>query len=476
MHHASPRLSFVLLLAGSTVFAPSLAAAQLRVGPGETYTTIAAAAAAAVDGDTVEIVAGTYNEEVVWTQSDLIIRGMGGRPIIDMTGRALMRQGGKGIFIIDGSNVTIESLEIVGASVPDGNGAGIRWQGGGMLTVRDCVFRDNENGILGGNHPDNVALVEGNEFIGNGRGDYGFTHSLYINEIDTLTFRGNWSHALVSGTPDVGHLFKSRAHHNYVLYNRLTAEDSHSSYELQLPEGGIAYVIGNLIEQGSMGPNRTIISIGGDGMQWPEPHVILVNNTIVNADSSGTFINATAPIALDVVNNLFVGTGTMLTGGTVGRMDGNLMTDASVLVSSATYDYHLVAGSSPIDVGVAPGADGAMSLVAMFEYVHPHALVARSSVGAIDVGAYEFGSTGEVDAGPPVDGGSGADAGTTGTDGGPGSDAGAAVDASGADAGSAPRGTGGGCCRVASGRGPGGAMIALSIVLLALVGRRRRVS
>ena len=100
--------------------------AQLRVGPGEAYETIAAAAAAAQDGDTVEIVAGTYHEEVVWSADRLTIRGVGGRPVIDMTGRALTRQGGKGIFILDGADITLENVELVGASVPDGNGAGIR--------------------------------------------------------------------------------------------------------------------------------------------------------------------------------------------------------------------------------------------------------------------------------------------------------------------------------------------------------------
>ena len=59
-------------------------------------------------------------------------------------------------------------------------------------------------------------------------------------------------------------------------------------------------MIGNLIEQGTMDPNHTIISIGGDGMQWPDHHVFLINNTIVNADTNGPFVNATAPIDLDI--------------------------------------------------------------------------------------------------------------------------------------------------------------------------------
>lgn len=457
------------------VLASPASAATLSVGPGMTYPTLAAAAAAANAGDTIEIAAGTYHEEVVWSDDGLTIRAVGGDVIVDRTGMPLTNQGGKGIFILDGADITVEGITFVGASDGDGNGAGIRWQGGGMLTVRGCTFRGNEDGILGGNHPDNVALIENNEFVGNGLGDFGYTHSLYINEIDTLTFRGNWSHALGAG-PDIGHLFKSRAHHNYVLYNRLTAEDSHSSYELQLPEGGIGYVIGNLIEQGSMGPNRTILSIGGDGMQWPDHHVFVINNTIVNADTGGTFINATAPIDLDVVNNLFIGPGTTISGGNVMRMSNNLMPDTSVLVDAASFDYHLVAGSAPIDMGIDPGSDGAMALAPTLAYAHPRGTIARAVVGsAIDVGAYEFG-----DVVSPVDAGAGNDAGTgTGSDAGTstGTDAGG-TDAAGpgADAGASPPSTSGGCCGVAGTRSPSASLLALAALAMLVFVRRARAS
>jgi len=452
------------LLIGVLLLVAAPASAQtLHVGATQAYTTLASAAAAAatMPGATIEIDAGTYHEEVVWSADGLTIHG-NGDVIVDMTGRTLALQGGKGIFVLDGANIVVDGITFVGATAPAGsaNGAGIRWQGGGMLTVRNCVFRDNEDGILGGDHTDNVALIENNEFLGSGRGDFGRTHNIYIGEIDSLTFRGNYSHSLATGTPDIGHLFKSRAHHNFVLYNRLTAEDAPASYELQLPEGGIAYVIGNLIEQGTMDPNHTVISIGGDGMQWPDHHVFLINNTIVNAGSSGTFIQATAPIDLDIVNNLVIGAGTLLAGGHVMRMSNNLMADASVLVSASSFDYHLVAGSAAIDAGVDPGSDGAMSLVPTLEYLHPHATMARGVVGAIDIGAYEHGSA------PALDGGrAGNDAAST-------LDAGARADAAGSDAGRAPPSSSGGCCRVA-GRGSPHAAVTLLGLVLAWLSRRR---
>ena len=367
----------------------------LRVGPTEAYVTIAAAAAAATDGDVVEIDLGTYHEAVVWQRDNLTVRGVGGRPVIDMTGMTISN--GKGIFVSTGANAAFESLEFVGASVSDGNGAGIRWEGGGTFAVHDCVFRSNEDGILGGNvgglHPENAATVEYNEFIDNSHGDPGLTHSVYFGEADSVTFRGNWSHALYAGGTDVGHLFKSRAHHNLVLYNRLTSEDKPSSYEVNIPEGGEAYVIGNLIQQ-RVGGQRTMISFGdGDGTQYTGSKLYVANNTFVSEGTGdATFVRTTQGDAqLILANNLFVGPGTLTNGG-VTMMIANVMTASPGFVDQATFDYHLTAGSPAIDTGMDLGTIAAMSLLPVHQYVQPLMLESRTPVGALDVGAYEFGN------------------------------------------------------------------------------------
>ncbi|HEX7701106.1 MAG TPA: right-handed parallel beta-helix repeat-containing protein [Kofleriaceae bacterium] len=370
-------------------------AATLHVGPNETYTTIGAAAAAVADGDVVEIDAGTYHEAVVWQRDNLTIRGVGARPVIDMTGMAIAN--GKGIFVSDGANFAIENLEFVGASVSSANGAGLRWEGGGTLAVHDCVFRSNEDGILGGNpggmHPENTATIENNEFVDNSHGDPGLTHSVYIGEADSVTFRGNWSHALYGGGSDVGHLFKSRAHHNFVLYNRLTSEDTPSSYEVNLPEGGEAYVIGNLIQQ-RVGSQRVMISFGdGDGTQYAASKLYVANNTFVS-ESAGdaTFVRTTqADAQLVVANNLFVGPGTLTSGG-MPTLLSNVTTASPGFVDQAMFDYHLTAGSPAVDAGADPGMIAVMSLSPVQQYVHPRMLESRAPVGAPDVGAYELGN------------------------------------------------------------------------------------
>ena len=398
-------IAAVLRLTCACLLASTVATAgTLSVGPGQTYATIAAASAAAHDGDIIEIAAGTYHEAVSFAANQLTVRGVGGRPVIDMTGMTISN--GKAIFVTDGADITIENLEFTGAAVTDQNGAGIRWEGPGSLTVRGCVFRSNENGILGGGaaHPENVALIQNNEFVDNGRGNVGFTHSVYFGDADTVTFTGNWSHALWPGGADIGHLFKCRAHHTSVLYNRLTAEDNPSSYEINIPQGGEAYVIGNLIEQ-KAGGQRIMISFGdGDGTQYTGSKLYVVANTFVSeAAGNATFIRTTqADAQITAIDNLLVGPGTLASGGVVTMMN-NLATTAPGFVDQASYDYHLAPGSPAIDTGGDPG----MALAPTSQYVHPAGTETRKVVGAtIDIGAYEYGNvpTDGEDTAPTGDG------------------------------------------------------------------------
>jgi MYXO-CTERM domain-containing protein len=313
--------------------------------------------------------------------------------------------------------------------------------------VRRCVFRGNENGILGGNYATNTALIEHSEFVDNGHGNVGYTHNLYIGAIDRLTFQGNWSHAMWAGGADIGHLLKSRAQHNLVRYNRLTAEDAPSSYEINLPQGGEAYVIGNLIQQ-RVGGQRIMISFGdGDGTQYTGSALYVVNNTLVS-ESAGdaTFVRTTQPDAqVHVVNNLVVGPGTLISGG-VPTMAGNLATTTPGLVDQAGFDYHLAAGAAAINAGVDPGTAPTMALTPASQYVHPRALESRASVGALDVGAYEYGNV-------PT----GGDAGATGGD---------------AETTGAPSKSGCGC--QSDGDGAGAGLVVVVGVVGVVIGRRRR--
>ena len=156
-------------------------------------------------------------------------------------------------------------------------------------------------------------------------------------------------------------------------------------------------------------------------------------------------------------------------------MEGNLNMASFPFADAAIYDYHLLAGSPAVDVGVDPGTGGGRSLMPAIQYLHPAASEARSVVGsAIDVGAFEFGT---MDAGTPTDAGAtGDDAGTTRDSGASGSDASTPGDGSvTADDASTTTTTSGGCgCRAsASGSGTSAGWLG-ALLLLGLAWRRRR--
>jgi len=169
--------------------------AVLRVGATRELKRPSAAAQIARDGDTIEIDAGIYDgDAAVWRQHRLTIRGLGGRAHLRANGA---HAEGKAIWVIKGNDTTIESVEFSGAKVSDQNGAGIRLEGAG-LTVRECYFHNNENGILAGANQASDIVVEHSEFTQNGAGD-GYSHNLYVGNVRSFTLRFSYVHHALVG-------------------------------------------------------------------------------------------------------------------------------------------------------------------------------------------------------------------------------------------------------------------------------------
>jgi hypothetical protein len=463
-------------LAGATstlVAGPATAATRL-VGPGRTYAKPCDAIVAAQPGDTIQVdAAGSYGGDTCsWSTDNLTLSGVNGRAKIDLTG--VTPSGQKGIFTIAAANATIENFELSGAAVSaaaGNNGAGIRFQGTN-LTVRNCFLHDNQDGILAAPPTANTGtiLIEHTELANNGAGD-GFSHNLYIGNFAQFTLRYSYSHGA-----KVGHLFKSRAYATFVLYSRLTDETgTTASYEVDIPNAGTAYVIGNVIEQSAASQNPTIITFGEEGTPAGyDTHLFVVNNTVLNDLGSGTFVADPTPTPAVITNNVFWngGTNSSQASAVLTNNFDSTMGDPK-LSSVATFDGHLLAGSPCIDKGAAPGQNGSQSLAPAYEYVHPLGDVSRLVVGyAIDIGAYEYGNP--VDAGGAV-GAESVDA-TFATGGEAGDDGGGATnpDAPNGSTNTARPSLSGGCgCHVS--RAPGNGRFGAGAwgLLLALVGWRR---
>ena len=180
-------LPAAFLLVSSLLTGMAGAEQVLKVGPTRDIKTIAAAAAKAQDGDTVEIDAGDYLGDVaIWKQDRLTIRGVGGKAQLIAAGQSAEK---KAIWVVRGGRITVENMVFKGAKVPDKNGAGIRFEKGHLL-LKNCGFFDNENGILtaGG---DAILEIENSEFGHNGFGD-GYSHGIYVGGIKLFKLTGSY--------------------------------------------------------------------------------------------------------------------------------------------------------------------------------------------------------------------------------------------------------------------------------------------
>ena len=334
----------------------------LRVGPFEDIRTVAQAAKLAKDGDIVEIQAGEYHGDVaLWMQKKLTIRTRGGNARLFADGKSAE---GKATWVIRDGDFSIENIDFIGSHVDDHNGAGIRFEGGN-LHIKNCLFYGNDNGLLSTDSAGTLN-IENSEFAYNGFGD-GFSHNLYVNKIRSLKVTGSYFHHA-----NVGHSIKSRAQHNHIYYNRITDESGgRASYELDLPNGGIAYVIGNIIQQDVVPQNSTLIAYGLEGLHWPENTLHLASNTIVNDQPYGGIFVHTVPGTqrLVSVNNLLVGKGKFHSGTVSPEAANDHRVDWDVFARASRYDYRLNAKGQLL-----PFAPTALpELGPSREYVHPSA-------------------------------------------------------------------------------------------------------
>lgn len=383
---------------------PGRACTTWRVGPSRTYKAPSEVATLVQDCDRVEVDAGTYLGDVAqWTANDLTLVGVGGRPVLDAYGNSVRQTA---IWLMSGNNNTVDNFEFqcetrigpnvhCAKNVGDENGSGIKLEGRG-LTVRNCSFHDNDDGILGGSAGGTV-LIEKSEFYRNGD-NTGQTHNVYVGRGDQLIFRYNYSHDAL-----VGHLLKSRAHSNYILYNRLMDMRGTSSMEIDLPWGGLSYIIGNLLEKGMTDENARFVTYNSEHGTNPGGYVqelSAINNTAVSdcGDSCGTGHQAFlwyvwGPGFVQAWNNLWVDGGALLTWGTTpgaSDLSHNVSTTTPFLRDRAGFDYHLESGSPALDVGADPGAAHGYSLRPTFHYVYDTQSQVRPNDGGLDAGAFEY--------------------------------------------------------------------------------------
>ena len=232
-------------------------------------------------------------------------------------------------------------------------------------------------GLLTSNDGGAELVVEGSEFAHNGA-EGRHNHNLYAGSIRKLTVSGSYFHHA-----RIGHLLKTRAAESRVLYNRLSDETGGTaSYELEFPDGGVAIVIGNVIQQGAGTDNPAIVSFGAEGVKWPVNELLLVGNTLVDdSTAGGNFVVVKGPASRVVVaNNLLLGRGSFVQVAG-GEYRNNLRVQAHAFVDASRFDYRLPAYSPLLGRAEVLTPQRSLDVPPIREYLHPR------RIRTLDLGA-----------------------------------------------------------------------------------------
>ena len=252
----------------------------LTVGRGGKYAKPSQAAQVAKDGDVVVIAEGEFRGDVcAWRANNLVIKGAGvDKTVLDADGRICM---GKGLWVVCGTNTLVEGVTFKGAKCKDRNGAGIRLDAPGDLTLCGCSFVGNENGILTGPSDHGVVTIEKCRFFRNGAGD-GYSHNLYIGAVKRLVFRDSVSDHAVGG-----HNLKSRAHETVIANSVFDdGQDGEASYLVNCPNGGAVSISNCRFVQSPVARNGTMVAVGEEGA-YPGTTFSSENNSFTNLRKAG---------------------------------------------------------------------------------------------------------------------------------------------------------------------------------------------
>lgn len=271
-------------------------------------------------GDEIELDAGDHRAQTaVISQRRLTLRGRDAQAVLHADGA---HAEGKALLVVRGGDVQVHGLTLRGCRVPAGNGAGIRFERG-RLTVRHCHFLDNEMGLLSADVASAELDIEACQF-GQAPVHEGLLHHLlYVGRMARLRLAG----CRVGGGWR-GHLVKSRAAVNDIVANVLDdGPDGQASYELDLPDGGVARVLGNVLVQSTRSQNLALLAYGAEGRPHERNALLVAHNSFVSlAAEPAAFVRVWperlppgTPVHLR--NNLMVGNALA---GTIGsEADGN---------------------------------------------------------------------------------------------------------------------------------------------------------
>jgi hypothetical protein len=268
-----------------------------------------------------------------------------------------------------------------------------------------------QNGMLEGHGSvttSNVTITN-SEFVNNGYQlpndpTYsGYEHHIYISaSTDTLLVKNNYFHH----PRGQANSLKTRAQRSYILYNLIDEEATgYGSWEINIAQGGLNVIMGNIIIQGAAGANHGMMSYEATTNALED--LYFVNNTVINQYVGNVNYFNTFPSSgintFKIYNNIFAS----VTGANTTLFAGNIpsVLDSLKNVNSNDYlsfgftnpsinDYSLTSlASAAINHGTNAGnTNTSYSLTPsnMYQSFTNNLLPRSISGGVIDMGAYEY--------------------------------------------------------------------------------------
>ncbi|MGD9800816.1 MAG: right-handed parallel beta-helix repeat-containing protein [Parvularculaceae bacterium] len=287
-------MSRILIMIALTAFV-SACGAQASAGDSEQ---LKRRIASAKNGAIIEIPAGDYDLTDLKISRSVTLRG-------DANGGTVFRSAEtteKGILVpLTGVDLQVENIAFSGAKSWDRNGAGIRHEGRN-LTVSNCRFIGNEDGILATGDARGVIRILNSEFVDSGFGD-GQSHGIYVSSGGRLEV----TQSRFVGTR-IGHHIKSLADQTVVEDTMMDDAYGRSSYAIDVSKGGDVMIRNNKFIQSADADNYTIINYdltrGGAATR-----LVVTGNEITNRFDGGVLLRNETKLAPVMNANTIVNEG-----------------------------------------------------------------------------------------------------------------------------------------------------------------------
>lgn len=240
---------------------------------GKRYYTLTAAVFAIGDGNgTIRIDPGRYLDCVVQDRGRIAYRAA--KPLTVIFDGGICE--GKAVLVLRGRGASVDGIIFQNLRVPDGNGAGIRIEKG-TLSVSRSIFRDSEEGILGGDDPTGEIRIDRSTFSRLGRCDRDLScaHSIYLGAVRSVTVRRS---RFDQGRG--GHYVKSRAERIFVTDSSFDDSGGQTTnYMIDLPEGATGRIERNSFLLGSDKDNRSaFIAVAAEAERNSSADLVVADN------------------------------------------------------------------------------------------------------------------------------------------------------------------------------------------------------